>query len=47
MVDDERVANLSQLSEAVGVCYLRLWLSAEKIDKKGLLVESVAVSVKP
>jgi hypothetical protein len=39
--------DLSQLSEAVGVCYLRLRLSAEKIDDTGLLVESVDVSATP
>ena len=46
-VDGKRVADLAQLTEAVGVCYLRLWLSAEKTDETGLLVESVEVSATP
>ena len=44
-VDGQLLADLTQLSEAVGVCYLRLWLSAKRTDEAGLLIESVDVSV--
>ena len=46
-VDSRYIADLSQLSDAVGVCYLRLWSAAEKTDQAGLLVDSVTVSAQP
>ena len=46
-IDSKQVTKLEQFSAAPGVCYLRLWSSAEKTDKTGLLVESVEVSVEP
>ena len=46
-VDGKQVADLSQASEAVGVCYLRVWLSAQKTDEAGLSVKAVDVSARP
>ena len=46
-IDSQPVTELEQFSAAPGVCYLRLWSSAEKTDAAGLLVESVEVSVEP
>jgi sialidase-1 len=45
-VDGQSVAELSQLSPAVGVCYLRLWSAAQQTDNAGLLVESVTVTIR-
>jgi len=47
LVDGELAAQLPELSDVPGVCYLRLWLAAEGSDESGMLVESVDVSVKP
>ena len=41
-VDYRPVADLPQLSDGPGVCYLRLRSAAEKTDEAGMLVESVA-----
>jgi hypothetical protein len=44
---DEPVADLPQISDAVGVCYLRLLSTAEATDRAGLALDSVSVSVQP
>jgi hypothetical protein len=44
-VNGHHVANLPQLRGAKGVCYLRLWATAEVTDYSGLLVESVECTV--
>jgi len=46
-VDSNHVTDLSQMSAAPGVCYLRLWSAAKQTDEAGLLVESVDVSIQP
>ncbi len=46
-VDGEHVADMPQLSEAVGVCYLRLLSTAERTDRAGLVLDSVSMTVKP
>ncbi len=46
-VDYQKVADLPQLSNAPGVCYLRLWSAAEGIDEAGMLVDSVSFTVQP
>ena len=46
-LDDVRVASLSQLSRARGICYLRLWMNAEATAPETLLIESVEVKVEP
>jgi len=40
-VDGEQVADIAQLSQVVGICYLRLLSAAEKTDRAGLVVDSV------
>ena len=44
-LDSKLVTDLSQMSAAPGVCYLRLRSAAKQTDEAGLLVESVDVSV--
>ncbi len=44
-VDSKLVTDLSQMSAAPGVCYLRLWSSAKQTDEAGVLVESVDVLI--
>ena len=46
-LDDQPVARMGQLSRAVGLCYLRIWMSAIAPEFEGLLVESVRVEVAP
>ena len=46
-VDGQQVADLPQLSKAVGICYLRMVCMAEDIDHAGLDVDWVKSSVKP
>ena len=47
LVDGESVAELPELTDMIGVCYLRLWSEAEHTDKAGILVESVSVKSQP
>jgi len=47
LLDDEPVAQLPELSDVLGVCYLRLWSEAEHTDKAGMLLDSIEVSVTP
>jgi hypothetical protein len=44
-VDGHHVADLPLLRAAKGVCYLRLWATAEIVEYAGLLVESVECTV--
>ena len=44
-VDERHVADLPQLSRAVGLCYLRLWAQHHWPQQEGILVESVKVQV--
>jgi hypothetical protein len=46
-LDNDRVANLPQLSRAGGLCYLRLWMNVEASAPETLLIESVEVEVEP
>ena len=46
-VNHQHLADLPQLSEAPGVCYLRLLSTAAEVDRAGMVVDSVSVSVKP
>ncbi len=46
-VNHQHIADLPQLSEAPGVCYLRLLSTAERTDRAGLALDSVSVTVKP
>jgi hypothetical protein len=45
-LDGRHVATLPQLSRAVGVCYLRMWMQVHTLEPKGILVESVDVQVR-
>ena len=45
-VDNHHVADLPQLSDAPGVCYVRLLSAAEQTDLAGLIVDSVRVDSK-
>jgi hypothetical protein len=44
-INGEHVADLPQLSRAVGLCYLKLWMACYPLELDGLLVESVDVKV--
>ena len=44
-LDGKNVAELPQLSQAAGICYLRLACLAEDVDLAGLDIESVAVQL--
>ena len=45
-LDGQSMTVLPQLSRAVGLCYLRLWMSAIAPEFEGLLIESVEVRSK-
>jgi len=47
LLDDEPVAQLPELADMLGVCYLRLWSESEYTDEAGMLVESVSVNSQP
>ena len=44
-LDGKKVADLPQLSRAVGICDLRLWMNAVVIEPEGFLIERVDVRV--
>ncbi len=44
-IDGKNSAELSQKSEAVGVCYLRLCSTEEKVDTAGMVVDLINVTV--
>ena len=47
ILEGKLIATLPQLSRAVGVCYLRLWMNAEAAAPETLLVESIEVAIDP
>jgi len=47
LVDGELAAQLPELSDVPGVCYLRLWSEAEHTDEAGMLIDTVDIDVEP